>query len=81
MDRGYSDIIVDFKDLHEEIDKNLPDHKFLNEIYPFNPTAENLAKYFFDFYSVLVMEKKWPVRLSRVEVWESPSSCAAYEAE
>lgn len=37
-------MIVDFKLIKENIHKKL-DHKNLNEVLPFNPTAENIAKW------------------------------------
>lgn len=41
---------------------------------PFRPTAENFAKYFFDKMSARGYE------VNRVEVYETPGNCAAYEA-
>ena len=40
---------------------------------PFRPTAENFARYFYEKLS----ERGYSVR--RVEVYETPSNCAAYE--
>ena len=37
-------MIVDFKHIKERIHKRL-DHQNLNEVLPFNPTAENIAKW------------------------------------
>lgn len=39
----------------------------------FRPTAENFAKYFFDKL------KEYGYNMHRVEVYETPSNCAAYE--
>ena len=39
---------------------------------PFRPTAENLAKYFYD----LVAERGYNV--AQVEIYETPNNCAAY---
>jgi 6-pyruvoyltetrahydropterin/6-carboxytetrahydropterin synthase len=57
------------------------DHRHLNDIAPFDrvaPTAENLAREIFG-----VLSSHFAVgphgRLARVEVWEGPESCAAYE--
>ncbi len=57
------------------------DHRHLNEIPPFDttpPTAENLAR---EVFRVLVagFDPGPNARLARVEVWEGPESCAAYE--
>jgi 6-pyruvoyltetrahydropterin/6-carboxytetrahydropterin synthase len=40
---------------------------------PFRPTAENLARYFYEE----IAEAGFPVH--RVEVYETPTNCAAYE--
>lgn len=40
-------MIVDFKKVKEAIHGKL-DHAFINEVVPFNPTAENMAKWICD---------------------------------
>jgi 6-pyruvoyltetrahydropterin/6-carboxytetrahydropterin synthase len=64
-------MIADFTEVGRELEAILPDHKMLNDTYDFNPTAENLARRFFD-----EMSKRYPV--SRVVVWETDYSCAEY---
>ena len=39
-----SGMVLDFKHIKEKI-KNKLDHKFLNDVVDFNPTAENIAKW------------------------------------
>ncbi len=57
------------------------DHGHLNELEPFDhvdPTAENLAKTFF----CILKDRFEPGpsgSIHRVEVWEDPGNCAAYE--
>lgn len=63
------DLTIDFGDAKKIIDKHLPDHKYLNEIYDFNPTAENIAKH-------LKKELLKELPISKIIVWESPSSGA-----
>lgn len=55
------------------IDDNL-DHRHLNDIFSFNPTAENMAKYLYDLF------KKDIPELYAVEVSETPKTTALYEA-
>lgn len=66
-------MIADFTEVGRRLETILPDHKMLNEVYDFNPTAENLARRFYEemseFYAV-----------SRVTVWETADTCASYSA-
>ena len=58
------------------------DHKYLNELEAFreqNPSSENLARYLFERLAAAL--NRDGVRLSRVNVWESDSSCASYFQE
>jgi len=71
-DIGSNGIIVDFKDLKKSIDDILPDHKYLNDLFSFNPTAENLAKF---FYETMKINNQY---VYSVQVWESENSCAEY---
>jgi 6-pyruvoyltetrahydropterin/6-carboxytetrahydropterin synthase len=55
------------------------DHKYLNELAPFqdqNPSSENLARYLFQRLRAVINDAG--VRVSRVRVWESDTSCASY---
>jgi 6-pyruvoyltetrahydropterin/6-carboxytetrahydropterin synthase len=55
------------------------DHKYLNELEAFreqNPSSENLARYLFERLSATMIRDG--VRVSRVNVWESDTSCASY---
>jgi 6-pyruvoyltetrahydropterin/6-carboxytetrahydropterin synthase len=74
-------LAIDFKDLKEMLNEALAplDHTCLNDIPPFNdinPSSENIAKFIYE-----VLKKKLPgqpVTLTRVSVWESENSWAAY---
>jgi len=75
-------LLVDFLELKSLIDAVVAylDHKFINDLPPFdqiNPSAENLAKYFYDRVSVGV-KNDVPVRISEVCVWETDTSSAVY---
>lgn len=63
------DISLDFKDAKELINKELPDHQYLNKIYPFNPTAENIARH-------LKKELGKHFIVDQLILWESPTSAA-----
>ena len=62
------------RELLEEVD-----HKYLNELPAFsqqNPSSENLA--FFIFQRLSGVLNRDGVKVSRVSVWESDTSCASY---
>ncbi len=62
------------RELLEEID-----HKYLNELSAFsqqNPSSENLATFLFQRLSAVLNQDG--VKVSRVNVWESDTSCASY---
>jgi 6-pyruvoyltetrahydropterin/6-carboxytetrahydropterin synthase len=54
------------------------DHRFLNELAPFdaiNPSAENLARYFYDEVSSGLAAGP---QLREVRIWETDITCATY---
>ena len=62
------------RDLLEEVD-----HKYLNELPAFahqNPSSENLACYLYQRLAAAL--NRDGVKVSRVSVWESDTSCASY---
>jgi 6-pyruvoyltetrahydropterin/6-carboxytetrahydropterin synthase len=62
------------RELLEEID-----HKYLNELPAFshqNPSSENLASYLFQRLAAVL--NRDGVKVSRINVWESDTSCASY---
>ncbi|MGQ9678156.1 MAG: 6-carboxytetrahydropterin synthase QueD [bacterium] len=67
-------MVVDFIELRSAVDAILPDHQLLNDVYDFQPTAENLARHFYE-----ELKRKYPV--ARVVVWESEDCCATYWAD
>lgn len=64
----------DFKDIKGKLAEILPDHTLLNEVYAFNPTAENLSKHFFQ-----ELRKHFPVK--SLTVWESKDASATYSED
>ncbi|HTR37784.1 MAG TPA: 6-carboxytetrahydropterin synthase QueD [Bryobacteraceae bacterium] len=75
-------LLVDFLDLNQLISGAVAylDHRFINDLPPFdemNPSAENMAKYFFDRLST-GLKNEVPVRISEVRVWETDTTSAVY---
>ena len=74
-------IAIDFRDIKKQtktVAKRL-DHQYLNEISPFdelNPTAEHIAKYFYEELSKLVNNKT--VNIKKVTIWETPRASVTY---
>ena len=74
-------IVYDFKKLKKNLTDIviLLDHKYLNEIPPFdkiNPTSENIAKYIYDSLSEIVPPH---IKVFSVEIGESEKYTATYE--
>lgn len=73
-------ILFDYSHLKELISKY--DHKYLNVIFDFNPTAENLAKNFVKIIELMVNDPKnysGKIEKIKVRVWEDATSYAEYE--
>ena len=63
-------MVVDFSHIKETVKGKL-DHRNLNEVLPFNPTAENIARWICEQIPTCF----------KVEVQESESNVATYEKE
>jgi len=61
-------MIMDFDHMASQLKEKL-DHKILNDVISFNPTAENLAKYICDFFAP---------NCYQVDVTESEGNMASY---
>jgi 6-pyruvoyltetrahydropterin/6-carboxytetrahydropterin synthase len=61
----------DFTEIKKDLAAALPDHALLNDVFPFNPSAENLARHLHG-----ELKKKYPV--ASVTVWESDDASATY---
>jgi len=76
-----SGIAIDFREIKKQtklVAKRL-DHQYLNDIKPFdvlNPTAENIAKYFFEEIDILINNQY--VKVKEVTIWETPRSAVTY---
>jgi hypothetical protein len=65
-------IIADFRTLKSTLKTLLPDHHCLNDIFEFNPTAENIARWL----SGLIKSPH-----ESVTVWETPDCGVTYVPE
>jgi 6-pyruvoyltetrahydropterin/6-carboxytetrahydropterin synthase len=57
------------------------DHRFLNDLEPFrtvNPSAENMAKYFYDETVKQMAALPVQVRVTDITVWETDVTSASY---
>jgi len=63
-------MLIDFSEIKEKIKEKL-DHKCLNDMFSFNPTAENIAKWCVDQIPTAY----------KCEVVESENNAASYEIE
>ncbi|MCL2598394.1 MAG: 6-carboxytetrahydropterin synthase QueD [Firmicutes bacterium] len=64
-------MVLDFSKIKESVIDPL-DHKVINEVVDFNPTAENLAKYICDLLAPFAY---------KVQVWETSDNMAEYEKD
>ena len=78
-----SNILVDFKVLKKELDKilNYLDHKDINTLPEFeneSPSSEFMAKFIFEKMKEHLKNKYKNAEVSKVAVWETPTSRAVY---
>ncbi len=71
-DLDKSGIGIDFEILKKEIESLNLDHTYLNDLLPYPPSAENIARYIYE-----KMKNKGYKVLS-VRVWETPRYAAKY---
>ena len=76
-------LLYDFVHLKQMIKDAIQalDHRFMNEIPPFdtiNPSAENIAKYFYEQAAQKLPKAVNGARLASVTVWESDTTYATY---
>lgn len=73
-------LLVDFVEVKRLMNAVIEylDHRFINDLPPFdqiNPSAENIAKYFYDRVHPGLTGA---VRVSEVKIWETDTSSAVY---
>jgi 6-pyruvoyltetrahydropterin/6-carboxytetrahydropterin synthase len=76
-------MLVDFLDVKASMQNVIAalDHRFLNEIPPFdvlNPSAENIAEYFYLQMSSGLAANPVPVHIREVRVWETDIQSATF---
>ena len=77
-------LLLDFKDLKDVMRGTMDrlDHQMINDLEPFtvlNPSAENLAKYFYDqTQAKLRAATNGRVHVKDVTVWETDTTTATY---
>jgi 6-pyruvoyltetrahydropterin/6-carboxytetrahydropterin synthase len=78
-------LLCDFVDVKRRMQAIIDrlDHQFLNDLAPFdqlNPSAENLARYFYQELQGGFAEQTGPapVRVGQVQVWETDTTTATY---
>jgi 6-pyruvoyltetrahydropterin/6-carboxytetrahydropterin synthase len=76
-------LLVDFTHLKRAIREVMGrlDHQLMNDLEPFktvNPSAENVAKYFYDEVTKKLTETPPEARVTEVIVWETDTSRAQY---
>jgi 6-pyruvoyltetrahydropterin/6-carboxytetrahydropterin synthase len=76
-------LLCDFTELKRVIREIIGglDHQFINDLEPFrtvNPSAENLAKYFYDEVTGHVKELPAGARVTDIVVWETDTASAQY---
>jgi len=76
-------LLVDFIDVKELMGAVIArlDHQFLNEVPPFdvtNPSAENIAEYFYEKMSSGLANTPVAVKIREVKIWETDIQSATY---
>jgi 6-pyruvoyltetrahydropterin/6-carboxytetrahydropterin synthase len=74
-------VLIDFGEIKKRLSEimDVLDHKFLNEIEPFNtcnPSSEMIARYIAEELQSKIGDSS--VAVSKVRVWESDDACATY---
>ena len=72
------DMIVDFKNIKKAIDARY-DHKLINDMVAFNPTAENISGDIYNLVEGLLDEKQKAEKYSiSIDVFESENASITY---
>ena len=74
-------LLMDFAEVRKSLKELVErlDHRFLNDIAPFdelNPSAENIAKFFYDELQPQLDRRG--LQLAAVKIWETDTTAATY---
>jgi len=81
--KGYMDkngLVIDFHDLNDLVEGKILsyiDHRYLNELFDFNPTCELLGVWIWDEIEKRLMSTE--CELSKLVLWETPTSFITIE--
>lgn len=73
--------VIDFNILNDVVKKHIVkklDHQYFNDIFDFNPTCENVAMWIWDRLEEELL--KDGVKVEKIILWETPTSCATVTA-
>jgi 6-pyruvoyltetrahydropterin/6-carboxytetrahydropterin synthase len=76
-------LLIDFTELKRVIRNVVQrlDHQFINDLEPFttvNPSAENMAKYFFDEVTRQLTDLPGGAHVTNIVIWETDTASARY---
>ncbi len=78
-------MLVDFVEVKKSMNKVIDylDHQFINDLKPFDelsPSAENIAKFFYDQMTsdLAATPSDVACKISRVKIWETDDASATY---
>jgi 6-pyruvoyltetrahydropterin/6-carboxytetrahydropterin synthase len=83
--KGYTDkngMVIDFHDMNDIVNDQVLeqiDHKYLNEVFDFNPTCENIALWIWDEVKKRISHTSCIVE--KIVLWETPTSFITIDKE
>lgn len=78
----YRGLVIDFNDIKAIVNEHIIeklDHVNLNDVLDFNTTAENMSVWIYDILAEELFKLSTTIRVTRVRLWETPTSFATYE--
>lgn len=76
-------MVIDFNELKRVVSEKIIDdldHKVINDVFPYNPTAENMVIHIFDVVKdYLLKNYKNKVFIEKVRLYETPTSYAEFK--